>query len=549
MKRLFLLIAVAGLAFAACENDDIGYNDDDYTDNGGGGGGGNSGIDDDKVINKRGYIKFKDPLVEEVCVRKFDLNGDGKLSYQEAARVEIIEGNGLDISFFEEYTEQITSFDELQYFVNLKEVGYFAFAYCTSLTSITIPEGLQKIGDWAFTDCTSLTSITLPEGVTTIGRGAFADCTSLTTITLPEGLQTIGYCAFEYCTSLTSITLPEGLQTIESYAFYDCSSLTSITLPDGLQTIGDNAFMYCTSLTTITIPESVTEIGEYNPFASCSKLQEFKGRYSADGGRALIKDNTFIAFANACGTTEYTIPNGVTIIGNYAFYYCDSLTSITLPEGLQTIGTLAFHNCYNLTSITLPEGLQTIESYAFYVCTSLTTITIPESVTEIGDNPFVECSKLQEFKGKYSADGGRALIKDNTFIAFAHACGTTEYTIPNNVTIIGYDAFAYCRSLTSVTLPQGLQTIGDRAFASCKNLTTITISESVTEIGSQAFGYSGIKKLYCKPTTPPTISGSNLFPGSGIAGRTIYVPRASVEAYKSAKGWSEYASAIVGYNF
>ena len=128
--------------------------------------------------------------------------------------------------------------------------GDRAFIYCSSLTSVTLPEGLTSIGDRAFTYCSSLTSVTLPEGLTSIGDRAFTYCSSLTSVTLPEGLTSIGDYAF-YCSSLKSITLPEGLTSIGSWAFKE-STLESITLPEGLTSIGDYAFQKCSALTTVT---------------------------------------------------------------------------------------------------------------------------------------------------------------------------------------------------------------------------------------------------------------------------------------------------------
>ena len=108
-------------------------------------------------------------------------------------------------------------------------------------------------------------------------------------------------------------------------------------------------------------------------------------------------------------------------------------------------------------------------------------------------------------------------------------------------------AFSGCSSLTSITIHDGVTTIGEWAFASCGSLTSITIPDGVTTIGEMAFsGCYNLTSVYCKPTTPPTF-GATVFSGSSVA--AIYVPQASVDAYKAASGWSEYASKIVGYDF
>ena len=282
--------------------------------------------------------------------------------------------------------------------------------------------------------------------VASIGNYAFYNCTSLESITIPEGVTSIGLGVFENCSDLASVTIPDSVTEIGDGAFYDCESLASITIPDGVTSIGDSAFG-CTSLTSITIPNSVTSIGAY-AFAYCSSLAEFNGKFASEDGRCLIVDGVLYSFAPA-GLTEYTIPNNVTSIGDYAFSSCSRLESVTIGNGVTSIGEYAFYGCWSLVNISIPNGVTSIGMYAFEYCSSLVSVTIPEGVTSIG-----------------------------------------------------MYAFCYCSSLAEV---------------------------------------------YCKATTPP-MGGYDMF-AFNASGRKIYVPRASVEAYKEAGFWSDYADAIEGYNF
>ena len=318
------------------------------------------------------------------------------------------------------------------------------------------------------------------------------------------------------------ITFEGDVTKIGDYAFHNRDSLTSVTIPDNVTTIGRGAFIYCDSLESVTIGDGVTTIGEW-AFSRCTSLKEFKGKFAADGGRCLIIDGVLYAFALGCGATQYTIPNSVTTIGYEAFYYCTSLTSVTIPDSVTMIGGWAFAYCESLTSVTIPDSVTTIEGCAF-----------------------AGCESLKEFKGKFAADNGRCLIKDNTIIAYAEASGTT-YTIPNSVTTIRDDAFYDCNSITSVTIPDSVTTIGVHAFYRCESLTSVTIGNSVTKIGWGAFeDCTSLATIYCKPTIPPT--GDHDMFCNNAAGRKIYVPASDddsvIDAYKTAEGWSSYKNDI-----
>ena len=353
---------------------------------------------------------------------------------------------------------------------------------------ITFDKDVTTIGQGAFSSCTSLTSVTIPDSVTEIGIYAFCGCTSLTSINIPESVTTIGDSVFSSCTSLTNITIPDSVTTIGKYAFHECTSLTSVNIPCRIAKIEDSTFWECTSLTSVTIPDSVTSIGD-------------------------------CAFWECASLTNITIPESVTTIGEYAFGDCTSLTNITIPNSVTEIGQSAFNGCNGLTSVTIGNNVTEIGTFAFYGCSGLTSVTIPDSVTEIGGYTFSFCESL------------------------------TSVTIPNVVTSIGEYAFQGCTSLTNITIPDSVTTIGNSAFSGCSSLTSICIPNGVTKIGNSAFkSCYALEEVYCKPTTPPT-GGSNMFGSTVLAPDKIYVPSASVSAYKNATGWSTYADTIIGYDF
>jgi len=153
----------------------------------------------------------------------------------------------------------------------LTQLGNRVFNDCSSLTSVSLPDGLTQLGDSVFYECCSLTSVSLPDGLTQLGDYVFWKCSSLTSVALPDGLTQLGDCVFEVCSSLTSVSLPDGLTQLGDGVFSRCSSLTSVALPDGLTQLGYRVFMLCSSLTRLTFPDGLTQLGNH-VFFGCSSL-------------------------------------------------------------------------------------------------------------------------------------------------------------------------------------------------------------------------------------------------------------------------------------
>ena len=360
------------------------------------------------------------------------------------------------------------------------------YKFREAIKTVIISDGVTNICDYAFCECISLTNVTIPNSVTSIGNSAFRRCTELTGIAIPDNVMSIGYYAFSNCTSITSVTIPNGVTCIQAGAFSNCTSLTSITIPNSITCINGNAFSNCTSLTSITIPNGVTFIGSsafsgctalaYHTYGNANYLGNTSNPYYAlispvatDISSCQLHPEVKVFVPNALSDctslTSVIIPNGITSIGNYAFYGCVSLTNINIPKSVTFIGSSAFQNCKNLTNVTIPNSVTSIGDSAFSGCKNLTSVTIPNSVTSIGDDAF-------------------------------SSTGLTSVRIPNSVTSIGSSAFYHCENLTSVTLSNSITSISDRMFYYCTSLTSVIIPDSVTEIEEYAF-------LYC--TSLPSV--------------------------------------------
>ncbi len=184
-----------------------------------------------------------------------------------------------------------------------------------------------------------------------------------------------------------------------------------------------------------------------------------------------------------------------------------SLTKVVIGEGITTIGNEAFYDCKGLTSVDIPNTVTSIGENAFYNCISLSSVDIPNSVTSIGKSAFSDCE------------------------------GLTSVTIPNSLTSLENYVFYYCKKLTSVTIPNSVTSIGQAAFYNCKGLTSITIPSSVTSIGKTAFTWCNLNKIECLAETPPTCV-DNSFSQTDTC--MLYVPKSSIETYKEATGWKDF---------
>ena len=292
---------------------------------------------------------------------------------------------------------------------------------------------------------------------------------------------------------------------------------------------------------------------------------------------------------------------------NYAFKDCWGLKRIILPNSVKFIGSEAFMCCYDLNNVTLPDSVTYIGWNAFYEC-RLESINIPRNVTEIGYRAFYHCFWSQSVvycqaiippvleESAFVNSPGVIYVYEETIDAYKSAWGTFSYNFVANgnlpadvetttlhyttsdgeiismrylpiksnnyndelgemvvygtLQIIPSGEFYSSSRLTSITFPDSVTEIGESACSNCSNLTSVTIPENIKYIGAKAFNScASLSSIYCQSVTPPTLLGDDdgrrkTF-DNNAEGRKIYVPRESVDAYKSASYWSTYANDIV----
>ena len=341
------------------------------------------------------------------------------------------------------------------------EIGDYAFSDCRGLTSITIPNSVTNIGSSAFYGCWGLTEITIPNSVTNIGKRAFVGCSDLTELTIPNSVTSIGEYAFLNCSGLISITIPNSVINIGDYAFSNCSGLTGIdvdsdnpnyasyngvlfskdmtlliqcpggfsgsfVIPNSVTNIGERAFWYCSGLTSITIPNSVTNIGE-RAFQNCSGLTSIdvdseNPNYASYNGVLFSKDMTLLIQCPEGFSGSFVIPNSVTNISDYAFWYCSGLTNITIPNSVTNIGEQAFSGCSGLTSVYYnTQNPITSDEYLFSNYSA--TLYVPKGAVDTfkATTPWNKFNKIEEYDFGGVAD------------AIADKSGEIDYTHPYEI--------------------------------------------------------------------------------------------------------------------
>lgn len=386
----------------------------------------------------------------------------------------------------------------------------------SGIENIFFSEGLKTISNEAFLECENLQSVALPDTLTEIGRYAFAYCTSLSTVTLisPDN-QTMDTITFEDyvfsgCTNLEEVTLPWGITTLNA-TFLGCSNLKKVFIPDSVTELQYRAFDECDSLTDIYYAgteEQWQNIYIYNP----DIIEDVTIHYNAvkinDGD--ISKDSEESAYNKGKEITvkenkvasvklfTYEIKENDDIEGESDIAYITGLNNdisgeLVIPSKIKgakvaVISERAFENCNGLTKIILPRYVNLIDDSAFEGCDSLTEVIMPDTIIYMGDNAFKDCVKLEKissYTGSYVFDdepywGGNEVFKGCDFLK--------SIEIPARLSEIDDDILEGCINLETVVLPYSVESIRSKAFYDLKNLKAVYFEGSqLKETGEDIF--------------------------------------------------------------
>ena len=426
-------------------------------------------------------------------------------------------------------------------------IGNYAFQNCTGLTLVGIPEGVTEIGNWAFSYCTRLENIDMPNSLVSLGEAAFMSCNSFTSIHIPRNLAQIGYNTFSFmknvanytCSSLnthfkavggvlyskdmtmlvvyppaapsTSFDIPGTVTSIHDYCFCNSTNLTAVNFPESVTYMGMNIFRNCSGLLEVDIPDAVTHMG-MTVFGNCTSLTRVHLPASLDS----LMSSTF---SSCTQLTEVTIPRNVSFIDEQCFLGDSNLKNVIIEDGsrLTSLGTYAFRGCSSLESVNLPNTLTSVGMGCFSNCRALKKCHLGDNLTEIGSAVFWECNELTE--------------------------GEVIGSVPNMKNI-----FVMCPKLKRVVLGDkngtpGITTIENCGISMCQNLEYLELGASIDTLETHALvELDSLKVLICWAAVPPRCNDQwhSFDPDPQYFKATVYVPKASLEAYRTAREWKDF---------
>lgn len=433
--------------------------------------------------------------------------------------------------------------------------------------------------------------------VTRIGNNAFNSCFDLTSVDIPEGIKEIGNYAFAYCRNLSFVEFPNSLEKIDLYAFYYCQSITSFYITRNVKEMGWNPFTGCLSVTDfmcsgnnayyksvngVLFSKDMTDLVAYPPASTATTYDIPES----------VTSILLAAFSHSSNLKQVNIPESVTWVGPSAFLWCSGLESLVFPDGITYIGPSGVASCTNLTYLHLPANLDTIHNSTVYGLKSLTELTVPRTVRYIDNYAFTESSGLKTITFEEGS-----CLEGIGQLAFDHCTSLETFDMPNTVTTIAGQVFGNCTSLKYAHLSDNLTSMGGATFWECTSMVEGEIPGGVSSIRNAFVNCTALKRLklgskdsapgttliknvgitgcdqlerielganidslenlalmdlqnvkvfICWASTPPRCNDhwSCFSPSTDRLTAPLYVPKASIEAYRTAYQWKDFQTIV-----
>lgn len=425
---------------------------------------------------------------------------------------------------------------------NPLEFGADLYVNDQLVKDLVIPEGVEYVETFAFRGWSGR-SVTFPKSMKTVGYGSFmwSDIEQIDFGTSDDGIAIGGY-AFDGCGKLPSTIDLRNVRGVAYEAFTSCVNIHYVSIGAKLTYLDANAFKGCEIKAYNVIEDNPLISSDNGVLYNHDKTILYKYPNGKEDSHydvpASVKEIEGYAFQGSLYLDTVTLPEGMEELASYSFYYSD-IIKVELPRTLKNIRYSAFYGCEFLSAMTLPEELDSIGNWAFEKCKSLERIVIPRSVSFIGTAAFSECEKLSDIQ-----------FPDNKLIyADAYIFNNTAWyeNQPDGVIYIGNIALNFKGMMsenTKLSIKEGTLAIAERAFDNYEitrlNLSEIALPKSLKSIGNQAFFQcEKLKKVVSKPETPPQ-TANQTFAYMPLSDAVLYVPKASIGAYKMADGWKDF---------
>lgn len=445
------------------------------------------------------------------------------------------------------------------------------YSHADSIKNVILESGVTSIGSYAFYGLSGLDKITLPETLTEILGHAFEGCTGITVIIIPANVTYIGESAFKGCTGLGGLDIPASVTSIGKNAFAGCTALEGVTFERTLGWEANGKIIYSTAIASAADAQKLLASKYAKAEWKCDTSVVANGSCGSSADWKLT-DTGVITVCGSGVTDNYSastqpwadrkdditavvIADGVTYVGNCAFYGCTNVESITIPTTVVVIGRYAFYSCKGVTEVVIPATVVSIGVYAFRK-TAVTSVVFEAAEDWLIDRTVVSSDVLsdpavaaQYLKKEHYTESWSKIGEDG--VIASGSCGTgliwsldSDYvlTVSGNGKMSPYNSaqapwYSYSSLITAITVEEGVTSIGRAAFYGCENVVSISLPSTLRRIDAYAFYYCVKLEAVTIPAATEEIGAYAFRRCTSLSGITL----------ENAYGWSVDGKRIYSY--